>query len=215
MISFAVRISKIIFVLTLPFITLIRGATLVHSFFDIGAYISLVFGIGITVVVLVIYLTLIYERITNKIGDFQAFKSRAGFVIVILIGFCIQGLFFISNSHLKNDSLKAKIRYLHPIIRVAVSGLIFVDKDLIITDAGRRPEDYRKMGLPSKTTSLHYRQKDGFAYAIDLRTENRTWLRNNLLIVYFRLLGFNTIRHVGTADHLHVSLKCHYLPGSL
>jgi hypothetical protein len=31
-------------------------------------------------------------------------------------------------------------------------------------------------------------------------------LRNGLVRLYFEALGFRTLRHVGTADHLHVAL---------
>jgi len=31
-----------------------------------------------------------------------------------------------------------------------MSTLVYVDKKLIITDASREPEDYKKMGLPTK-----------------------------------------------------------------
>ena len=76
-----------------------------------------------------------------------------------------------------------------------------------MTDANRQPEDYRKMGLKSKKNSLHYQQSNGFVHAFDVRTKNRSWLRNGLLQLYFKAMGFNTLRHGGTGDHLHISLK--------
>jgi hypothetical protein len=50
-------------------------------------------------------------------------------------------------------------------------------------------------------------QEDGYVHAMDLRTEGRTELRNRGIQLGFWLLGFSTLRHVGTADHLHVSLR--------
>ena len=85
----------------------------------------------------------------------------------------------------------------------------------MITDANRVPEDYRKMGLKSKSRSLHYRQKNGFVHAIDIRTKGRSEFRNFCLKWYFRLMGFNVLRHGGTGDHLHVSLFSHDSPGAL
>ncbi len=75
-----------------------------------------------------------------------------------------------------------------------------------MTDLGRTPADYVAMGLPVLEQSFHYRQVDGYVHAMDLRTADRGAARNWLTQAYFRLLGFRTLRHVGTADHLHVSL---------
>jgi hypothetical protein len=41
---------------------------------------------------------------------------------------------------------------------------------------------------------------------MDLRTKGRSQARNALTVAYFRIMGFRSLRHVGTADHLHVSL---------
>jgi hypothetical protein len=62
------------------------------------------------------------------------------------------------------------------------------------------------MGLPEPEWSLHYRQEDGWVHAFDLRTNGRSGIRNWFTGTYFRALGFRVLRHVGTADHLHVSL---------
>ncbi len=62
------------------------------------------------------------------------------------------------------------------------------------------------MGLPVYERSLHFEQADGYIHAMDLRTLGRGEWRNRLMELYFRTLGFRTLRHVGTADHLHVSL---------
>ena len=81
-----------------------------------------------------------------------------------------------------------------------------LDRDLVITDVARRPSDYVRMGLPVNHGSLHLVPPDGYVRAVDLRTTGRAWVRNVLTVAYFNLMGFDTLRHVGTADHLHVSL---------
>jgi hypothetical protein len=50
-------------------------------------------------------------------------------------------------------------------------------------------------------------QEDGYAYAVDIRTLGRPEWRTRLVSLYFRAMGFGTLRHVGTADHLHVYLE--------
>jgi len=76
----------------------------------------------------------------------------------------------------------------------------------VVTDAARTREDYAAMGLPPAETSLHFAQSDGYVHALDLRTAGRAEWRNVLVEAGFRMMGFRTLRHVGTADHLHVSL---------
>jgi hypothetical protein len=88
--------------------------------------------------------------------------------------------------------------------------LFLLDKKAIVTDASRVPEGYHKMGLKSKTHSLHYIQEDGYVYAIDLRTKGRSEIRNTFLKMYFYIMGFKSMRHVGTADHLHISMPCRF-----
>jgi len=70
------------------------------------------------------------------------------------------------------------------------------------------------MGLKSKNHSLHYRQSNGYAHAMDLRTNGRSEVRNFMTQTFFRLMGFKTLRHIGTADHLHVSLVSHDRPNA-
>jgi hypothetical protein len=62
------------------------------------------------------------------------------------------------------------------------------------------------MGLPVFERTLHYQQKNGWVHAVDLRTIGHSEPRNLLLAWYFRAVGLRVVRHVGTADHLHVEL---------
>jgi hypothetical protein len=86
---------------------------------------------------------------------------------------------------------------------------MLANHDLLITDLARVPLDYPRMGLPVNNATLHYRQRDGWAHAVDLQTNGRGAIVNRLVQVYFHVMGFRTLRHVGTADHLHVELPLH------
>lgn len=96
---------------------------------------------------------------------------------------------------------------MHPILRVAISTVTIADGDLVITDIERIPSDYNTMGVPVNPNSMHYRQENtGYVHAVDLRTRNRGMIRNYMLQFSLEVMGFETLRHVGTTDHLHVSL---------
>jgi hypothetical protein len=96
---------------------------------------------------------------------------------------------------------------MHPVLRVAVSTVTLADNDLVVTDIERFEEDYASMGLPVNQTSFHYRQESGYVHAVDIRTIGHGFVRNALLRGSLEIMGFRTIRHVGTADHLHVELR--------
>ena len=75
--------------------------------------------------------------------------------------------------------------------------------------------DYDAMNLAEKKRSLHYTQADGYVHALDLRTKGRSEAWNGWAKTYFELMGFRTLRHSGTEDHLHISLKIHDNPAAL
>ena len=125
-------------------------------------------------------------------------------------GFVLYGMVFLSTSNSKSTEVNQEFYLLQPILRLGRSTLFLIDRKTIVTDASRMPEDYSKMGLKTNARSLHFKQKDGSAYALDLRTKGRLEFGNSLLRGYFWMMGFKTIRHVGTADHLHVYMPCRY-----
>jgi hypothetical protein len=124
-----------------------------------------------------------------------------------LVGvFCAFSLLYLSASNTKSAEIRAAYARLHPILRLAVGTVRLVDTRLVVTDIERIPISYAAMQLARPVHSLHYAQDDGTVHALDLRTGGRGALRNGLVRFYFELLGFETLRHVGTADHLHVRL---------
>ncbi|MEM9919298.1 MAG: hypothetical protein AAF990_14440 [Bacteroidota bacterium] len=206
---------KLILLLVLPFIFLIRGAVYLHVHNQLNPWLCLLGGMVATIILLVIYFSLIHGRFTGRFGDMGSLKRRSLLALLLVGGYCMYGLLYLSNANAKQDEVRKEYTSLHPILRVGVSTVLFVDRSLMITDADRQPEDYRKMGLKTARRSLHYRQKNGFVHAMDIRTNGRSEFRNNLLQLYFKLMGFNTLRHGGTGDHLHISLKSHDHPGAI
>ena len=210
--QFLYHCTKVILLLVLPFILLIRGAVYLHSTYYWLPWPSILGGILAASLVILFYLSFLYGRISRRPATWTNWKNRLWVALLVVAGYSLYGIFFLSNKNLKNTELRTEYNSLHPILRLSISTILFADQSLIITDTRRAPEDYRKMGLKSKKHSLHYPQKDGYVYALDIRTRGRSELRNALLRAYFSLMGFRTLRHEGTADHLHVSLKSHDRP---
>jgi len=164
-----------------------------------------------TMIVIFIYLTIVHSYFSEQ-DNIYSFRRRLLLSVVIVGLYAIHGLFYMKTDNMKSKSIKSEILEVHPVLRLAASTLIHLDKDLIITDAERQPEDYKKMGLKSIKNSLHYTQSTGFTHAIDLRTRNRPAWKNYMVQGYFYVMGFRTLRHTGTADHLHISLMSHDRP---
>ncbi len=207
MIDWIYNTLKLVLLLVLPFILLIRGAVFFHNHYELASSISLLASGAVTTLLLFIYLTFMYGKVTGKIGSSNALKRRTVIAILLVLGYSSYGLFFLSNTNAKSSEVHAEFTKLHPIVRLSISTVLFLDRSLLITDSSRKPEDYKKMGLPSKQRSLHYKQSSGYVHAVDIRTNGRSELRNQLLQWYFKLMGLHTLRHIGTADHLHISLS--------
>lgn len=186
-----------------PFFLLIK--TSIHLNIDQGlnGWVSLFGGIGATVAILLVYVVMLFRKVKNKK---LIFRYGLGGVGALVGGFCLYGLLYVSSVNAKSDSVKEVYRSLHPILRVAVATTTLAEGDLVITDIKRSAEDYTKMGLPINQSSLHFPQPDGYVHAIDLRTKGHSEFRNFILSNSLRLMGFKTLRHVGSADHLHISL---------
>ena len=209
----ALRFLLFSFILmVLPFILLIRISVFAHTQYDLGAYTSLLVGGLSTCVLLIFYFTVIHQFITGKIGDYAGVKRRSLIAMLVVLLYGFHALFFFSSGQVKSQELRLEFLEMHPLLRLSTSTLAYMDEKLVLTDAERVPEDYQKMGLPSKSSSLHYKQADGYVYALDLRVKNRSEFRNMLVTLYYRMMGFKTLRHVGTADHLHISLFNHDKP---
>ena len=209
------QLFRILFILIVPFLALVRGSVYCHTYMDWSPWFSVMGGIALTSLVLMIYFTILSGKISGKIGSPRSLKNRWIIICVFIMGFAVHGLFYFSSENAKQSKVQKEFVSLHPILRIGVSTLIWFDKELVMTDSKRAPEDYKKMGLKTAKHSLHYPQKDSYVYAMDLRTNNRVEWQNQLTQLYFRIMGFNTLRHGGTGDHLHISLYCKYKPGGI
>lgn len=194
-----------LFTLTiLPFFLLIRLSVYLNLSHGFSAWPSLMGGIAGTILLLLACLFILSINVENKR---LMMKFGTLCISTMVLGYCLFSLFYLSGVHAKNEEVQDVYRSLHPILRVAVSTVTLADNDLVITDIERMAEDYGKMGLPVNQTSFHYRQASGYVHAVDIRTLDRGFIRNALLRGSLEVMGFRTIRHVGTADHLHVELR--------
>ena len=190
-------------VVFLPFFTLIRTSVFLLQRFSVSGWAALFGGALATDLLLFLYLAFLSIRLGGKGRVPRVVRRGTG----LLVGaYCLYALVYLSGANAKTDEIRATYSSLNPVLRVATSTLLLADREGVLTDTGRTPEDYRRWGMPVNEASLHLPQADGYVYAVDIRTVGRREWQNRAVAAYFRIMGFQTVRHVGTADHLHVGL---------
>jgi len=196
-------VLKVALILALPFAVLVRGAVFFHQYGRIPVWLALLVAALITCGIVTAYAAWVSHTLT---GRARALFLGKWVALPLVLVFCGHSLLYLARVNAKAEPVRAYYTSVHPLLRLALSTLILADGDIVITDFGRQPADYRRMGLPVNSRTRHYPQSDGWVHAVDLRTTGRGAVRNRTVQFYFWLMGFETRRHVGTADHLHVEL---------
>lgn len=206
----ALGLLKIALIIALPFAVLVRGSVFIYEHGTRSVWLAVLTAAILTGGVVTAYAVWLARRFTRRGG-------RGGRALVmplakwvaapLVVFYCGYSLLYIASVNAKTEPVRAYYGSLHPLLRLALSTAILMDRDILITDTGRLPDDYRRMGLPTNDRSRHYKQADGWIHAVDLRTTGRGAIKNRGIQLYFWLMGFDTLRHTGTADHLHVELN--------
>ena len=189
--------------IALPFFILVRGAVLLYHDAGWPAWLALLGSGAAMIGVLALYGAVMTRRLTGR----MRFGWITRWVVLpLVVGFLVRGLLFLDRSHAQSESIRAEYRDTHPLLRMALATLDMADDKLVVTDMSRTSADYVRMGLPVLPHTMHGVQRDGWVHAVDIHTRGRGFLVNLFVATYFRAMGFRVLRHVGTADHLHVEL---------
>lgn len=207
---------KALLTIGLPFVVLLKGTLYLYGQHELSTWIALVIGGLLTCLLLILYAVVFLRKVSPQGTVSRAtLKGTICLVGMLVLGFFVYSMANLSGENAKTEAVREEFTRLHPFLKLGAGVVLLVDGDLLITDMTRSREDYGEMGLTASRRSLHYPQADGYVHAIDLRTRNRAEIRNWLLEKYFRLMGFHTLRHEGTADHLHVSIPVAWLERQL
>lgn len=196
-------LGKFALILALPFLAYVRTAVGLYSQGGVSPMLSVIGAGMVTAALLALYAVWLSRRFK---GRARAESIMRWVAIPTLVAWCAYSLLYLASGNAKSDEVRSEYRSMHPVLRIAVATAIMGDGDLVLTDSRRVAGDYTRMRLPVNSRTKHYAQKNGWVHAVDLRTNGRSEIRNRALQAYFALMGFQTLRHVGTADHLHVQL---------
>jgi hypothetical protein len=195
--------AKIVAVAVLPFVAFVKVAVFLYAHQHYRTSVALVGGAACSVMVVAAYPAWLWRRFMGRVPLGLVVRRIA---LPIVVAYGTYALVYLSSANVKAERVRTYYASLHPLLRLALSTVILADRDLVVTDLARRPADYAAMGIAPNDGSLHYVQHDGYTHAADLRTAGRGEVVSRLVQLYFWSMGFGTLRHVGTADHLHVEL---------
>ncbi|HKK45727.1 MAG TPA: hypothetical protein VJ964_09410 [Balneolaceae bacterium] len=197
------RLILLLVCLVAPFVVLVRTSIFMYEHYHWNGWLALLTGVIATIILLACYGLYLTLRYGSGAG---VLKYMIRGIAILVVSYTLYGLLYYSSMNTKTEDIRSYYRSLHPIMRVTLATITLANQHLVVTDIKRKPEDYAKMGLPENQHSLHYKQHDGYVHAVDLRTKGRAFWKNRSLQEVLQIIGLRTIRHVGTADHLHVYL---------
>ncbi|MBB6462524.1 hypothetical protein [Flammeovirga kamogawensis] len=201
--------------ITFPFILLIRTSIFLYHSYNVPTWLGLIGGMSVVSICLFLYLFVGYSFfIKSEKYKFSHIRVMGIASFVVVIAYVVFAVFSFSGKNAQTNKVKSEYADLHPYLKISVRTLLFFDKNVLITSLSRVPEDYNRMGLQTKKRSLHYIQNTGYTHAMDLRTKGRPFWMIWIAQIYFNILGFNVVRHTGTADHLHISISTYERQGS-
>jgi hypothetical protein len=198
-----VSLAKVVAVVALPFVVYVRASVWLYLNAGLAPWLAVAVASLLTLGVVAIYATWLSRRVSGKA---RAATIARWVALPLALAWCGYSVLYLSRVNAKTDEVRAYYGSVHPVLRVALATAILGDGGLVVTDMRRVPQDYARMGLPELERTKHYRQPNGWVHAADLRTIGHGEIRNRALQLYFWTMGFQTLRHVGTADHLHVQL---------
>lgn len=203
-------VLRIVLIIALPFAVLVRGSVFFYENGGTPVWLAVLTAAILTGGVITAYVVWLAKKLLRRGvrgGRALVLPVAKWVALPLVLFYCGYSLLYLASINAKSAPVRAYYGSVHPLLRLALSTAILADRDILITDTGRLPEDYNAMGLPVNNRSRHYKQADGWIHAVDLRTAGRGVIKNRGLQLYFWLMGFDTRRHVGTADHLHVELN--------
>ena len=203
-------VLKVAFIVVLPFVVVVRCAVFFYQHGGTPVWLAVLTAAILTCGVITAYAVWLAKKLRRRGargGRALAMPLATWVALPLVVFYCGYSLLYLASVNAKSAPVRAYYHSVHPLLRLALSTAILADRDILITDTGRLPEDYSRMRLPVNRRTRHYKQADGWIHAVDLRTTGRGVIKNRGLQVYFWLMGFDAKRHIGTADHLHVELN--------
>ena len=173
---------KVVLIIALPFAVLVRGSVFIYEHGTRSVWLAVATAGILSGGVITAYAVWIARKFMKRGvrgGRALVIPVAKWVALPLVLFYCGYSLIYLASVHAKSAPVRAYYRSVHPLLR------LWTDR-------------------PASRMTLH----DQLAlHAVDLRTTGRGVIKNRGVQFYFWLMGFDTRRHVGTADHLHVELN--------
>src|SRR3989454_12318387 len=156
---------KIALIIALPFMVLVRGSVFIYEHGTRSVWLAVLTAALLTGGVITAYAVWIARKLMRRGvrgGRALVIPVAKWVALPLVLFYCGYSLLYLASVNAKSDPVHAYYRSVHPLLRLAPSTAILLGRDILITDAGRVPEDYSRMGLPANSRTRHYKQADGW-----------------------------------------------------
>lgn len=196
-------LAAVVAVVALPFLLYVRTSVWLYLHAGFSPWFAVIGATVLTLGVAAAYATWLSRRFS---GQARVATAARWVALPLALAWCGYSALYLARVNAKSEAVRSYYGSVHPVLRVALGTAVLGDPNVVVTDMARVSDDYGRMGLPVNERTKHYRQANGWVHAADLRVIGHGEVRNRALQLYFWTMGFQTLRHIGTADHLHVQL---------
>src|SRR5882672_8756026 len=158
-------VLKVVLIIALPFAVLVRGSVFIYEHGTRSVWLAVATAGILSGGVITAYAVWIARRFMKRGvrgGRALAIPVAKWVALPLVLFYCGYSLLYVASVNAKSAPVRAYYGALHPLLRLGLSTAILVDRDILITDTGRVPEDYGRMGLPANSRTRHYKQADGW-----------------------------------------------------
>jgi len=136
--AFGVAVVQGTALAVLPFAALVRVSVFLYVHDGYAVWPALAAGVACMVGLVTAYAAWAWRRLT---GQLRLRVIARRLALPQVLAYCGYALLYLSSAHAKSERVGAYYSALHPLLRVALSTLVLADRDIVITDLARRPED--------------------------------------------------------------------------
>src|SRR5205807_1533658 len=120
-----VALLKTAAIIALPFVLLVRASVYYYEHVGLDPWTALLAGAVLALLVVTGYAAWLSRRLTGRMRFITMLKWVA---LPLVAGWCLDALLFVGGGNVKNDAVRSYYTAVHPILRVALSTVILVDR---------------------------------------------------------------------------------------
>lgn len=153
-------ILKVATIAALPFFVCARASVF---FYQHGAapWAAVAGGALLMMVVVAVYAAWLSRHFSGRARARTIARWVALPLVAAWCGYAVQ---YLARTNAKSDDVRGYYSAVHPVLRIALATAILADPDVVVTDLGRVPADYPRMGLPVNERTKHYRQPNDWVH---------------------------------------------------